>query len=107
MSLIITPQQLEHRAELYLRLAQLVSAGIGLIPALETMSRSAPSHSFRAPLKRVVQELNRGCTLRDALIRAGNWLPEFDLALLTAGEHSGRLDAIFRSLADHYTHRAK
>ena len=107
MSLVIIPRQLEHRAELYLRLAQLLSAGIPLINALETTSRSAPSHSFRAPLRRVVEELNKGCTFHDALIRAGNWLPEFDLALLGAGEQSGRLDAVFRSLAEYYSSRAK
>ena len=107
MSLVVTPRQLEHRAELYLRLAQLLSAGIPLINALETTSRSAPSHSFRAPLRRVVDELNKGCTFHDALIRAGNWISEFDIALLGAGEHSGRLDAVLRSLAEYYTHRAR
>src|SRR5438105_4626327 len=107
MSLVLTPGQLEKRAELYLRLAQLVSAGIGLVQALETTSRSAPSHSFRVPLRRVVEELNKGSTFRDALVRAGNWLPEFDIALLGAGEHSGRLDAVLRSLADYYTYRAR
>lgn len=107
MSLIITPGQLDHRAELYLRLAQLLSAGIPLIKALETTSRSAPSHSFRTPLRRVVEELNKGCTFHDALVRAGNWISEFDLALLGAAEQSGRLDAVFRSLAEYYSNRAR
>ena len=107
MSLILTPGQLEHRAELYLRLAQFTTAGIPLIKALETMSRSAPAPSFRAPLQRVVDELNKGSTFHDALVRAANWLPEFDIALLGAAEQSGRLDAVFRSLAEYYTHRAR
>jgi type II secretory pathway component PulF len=41
------------------------------------------------------------------LRRSGHWLPAFDLALLQAGEHSGRLDACFRLLADYYTDRAR
>jgi len=41
------------------------------------------------------------------LHRAGRWLPAFDTALLQAGEHSGRLDACFRLLADYYTDRAR
>ena len=39
--------------------------------------------------------------------RSGHWLPAFDIALLEAGEHSGRLDACFRLLADYYTDRAR
>ena len=39
--------------------------------------------------------------------RSGHWLPAFDIALLQAGEHSGRLDACFRLLADYYTDRAR
>ena len=37
----------------------------------------------------------------------GHWLPAFDLALLQAGEHSGRLEACFRLLTDYYTDRAR
>ena len=32
--------------------------------------------------------------------RVQGWLPAFDIALLHAGEHSGRLDACFRLLGD-------
>src|SRR5208282_3580686 len=34
------------------------------------------------------------------------WLPVFDVALVEAGERSGRLDACFRLLADYYNDRA-
>src|SRR5205807_200468 len=37
----------------------------------------------------------------------GQWLPAFDIALLQAGEQSGRLEACFRLLADYYTDRAR
>ena len=37
----------------------------------------------------------------------GAWLPEFDIALIDAGERSGRLDACFRLLADYYNDRAR
>ncbi len=35
------------------------------------------------------------------------WLPEFDIALIDAGERSGRLDACFRLLADYYNDQAR
>ena len=39
--------------------------------------------------------------------RSGKWLSSFDLALLQAGEHSGRLDAVFKLLANYYNERAR
>ena len=35
------------------------------------------------------------------------WLPEFDVALLSVGEESGRLDSSFKLLGRYYTSRAK
>src|SRR6185436_17213582 len=43
----------------------------------------------------------------EALLSLGRWLPDFDVALLSAGEKSGRLDACFRLLSDYYSERAR
>jgi len=106
MPLIVTPQQFSQRAELYHQLAQLNSAGIGVIRALEQIKRSPPAPSYRQPLQRLLDELARGTTLAESL-QALNWLPSFDLALIGAGEQSGRLDTCFRLLADYYNDRAR
>ena len=106
MPFIVTPRQLDQRAELFHQLAQLTSAGIGIIAALEQIKRSPPSRSYREPLQRLLDELARGATVADALHRLG-WLPAFDLALIEAGERSGRMDACFRLLADYYNERAR
>jgi type II secretory pathway component PulF len=42
-----------------------------------------------------------------AVQRMGNWMPSFDLALIEAGEQSGRMDACFKLLALHYQDRAQ
>src|ERR1051326_8511303 len=107
MPLIVTPGQFSQRAELYHQLAQLTSAGIGLVRALEQVQRHPPARSFRQPLDPVIRELGRGFTFTEALRQARGWLPEFDLALLQAGEHSGRLDSCFRLLANYYEDRAR
>src|ERR1035441_6817950 len=106
MPLIVTPRQFTRRAELFHQLAQLTSAGIGVVRALEQIKRSPPAPSFREPLQRLLDELARGATLAESLQPLG-WLPAFDLALIEAGEHSGRLDACFRLLADYYNDRAR
>lgn len=107
MSFIVTPRQLSQRAEFYHQLSQLTAAGIGVVRALEQIKRSPPARSYRAPLERVIHSLAQGNTFSQSLQMLGSWLPEFDLALIEAGEHSGRLDACFRLLADYYTDRAR
>lgn len=105
MSLIISPRQFTQRAELYQQLGQFTSAGIPIVRALEQIQRNPPALSYRKPLQRLLDELARGATLAESLHQL-NWLPVFDLALIGAGEQSGRLDACFRMLADYYNDRA-
>lgn len=107
MPLIVTPGQLSRRAELYHQLGQLTAAGLGLVNALEQLQRHPPARSFLEPLRRLREELFKGCTFTEALLHTGNWMPAFDIALLEAGEQSGRLDVCFRVLADYYADRAR
>ncbi len=105
MPLIVTPRQFTQRAEFYHQLAQCTSAGIGVIQALQQIKASPPARSFREPLQRLLDALAKGATLAESLQQLG-WLPAFDVALVEAGERSGRLDACFRLLADYYNGRA-
>jgi type II secretory pathway component PulF len=107
MSFIVTPRQFTQRAELYHQFAQLTSAGIGVMPALEQIKRNPPGRSFREPLGDLLNRLTQGFTFSESLQKLGSWLPEFDIALIEAGERSGRLDASFRLLADYYNDRAR
>jgi type II secretory pathway component PulF len=106
MPLIVTPGQFTRRAEFYHQLAQLTSAGLGPVPALEQLRQNPPADSFREPIQRMLAQLTAGCTFTESLQGAGQWLPAFDIALLQAGEQSGRLDACFTLLADYYYERA-
>ena len=107
MPLTVTPRQLQHRAELYHQLGQFTAAGVTLLSALEMLERNPPDRSYRAPLRRVSEGIRQGGTFTDALFHTGSWLPSFDLALLHAGEQSGRLPNCFKLLADHYSDRAR
>ena len=106
MPIIFTPGQFNKRAEFYHQLAQLTSAGIGVVPALEQIQRNPPASSFREPLHRSVGALTEGRSIAESL-RVGAWLPDFDIVLIEAGEWSGRLDACLRQLADYYSERAR
>lgn len=107
MPLIVTPGQFTQRAELYHQLAQLTAAGIDLLRALEQLHRHPPAGSFRGPLRATVLAVGQGSTFTEAVRQGGDWLPEFDYALIEAGERSGRLDACFRLLADYSNDRAR
>ena len=107
MAFIVTPRQFTQRAEFYHQLAQFTSAGIGILSALEQIKRNPPARSFREPLQRILDELAKGRTFAESLRQLGSWLPEFDIALIDAGERSGRLDICFRLLADYYGDRAR
>jgi type II secretory pathway component PulF len=107
MPLIVTPGQLAKRAELYQQLGQLTAAGVGVLAALEMLRRKPPAAAFRPPLQLVLTALGNGQTFTNAMRTPPGWLPEFDLALLQAGEHTGRLDASCRQLAAYYFDRAR
>ena len=108
MALILTPAQFSRRSLFYQQLASLTAAGLGLISALQHLEKSPPARSYRGPIQQMLRELAGGSTFSESLRRLDSrWLPEFDIALLQAGEQSGRLDACFRLLADYYAERAR
>lgn len=104
---LLLPGQFTRRAELYHQLSQLTMAGLPIVRALEQLERNPPARAFREPLQQIIHGISAGGTFTESAQRSGNWIPVFDLALLEAGERSGRLDACFRVLADYYTDRAR
>ncbi len=107
MPLIVTPNQLTQRAELYHQLGSMLSAGIHLPKAVEMAQQNLPNASSRNALFKINQQLQEGRTFTEAMSSVSGWMSQFDLALLSAGEKSGRLDAVLKSLASYYTNRAK
>lgn len=106
MPLIITPGQLNQRAELYHQLGTMITAGLTLPQALEQVKRNSP-RALRPQIYRLLTCLQEGYTFTDAIAELGRWMPSFDAALLEAGETSGRLDQAFRLLSTYYGERAK
>jgi type II secretory pathway component PulF len=107
MPLIITPGQLRLRSELYHQLGVTISAGLSIHQALEHIKKNPPSRSLQPMITRWLDNLLEGHPVVESLRMMGNWMPSFDLALLEAGEKSGRLDACFKLLAIYYQERAQ
>ncbi len=107
MALLITPGQLSGRSELFHQLAQVTASGLGLIGALEVLRRNPPRPSLREPMARLLGQLQDGQSFGEALERSGRWLSAFDIAMLQAGEKSGRLPDCFRVLSRYYNQQAQ
>ena len=103
---IVTPRQFTQRAEFYHQLAQLTSAGIGVVPRWNKSNAIRPPVHFANRSSTFSTNSPKAAPLAESL-RNVRWLPEFDIALIEAGERSGRLDACFRLLADYYNDRAR
>jgi len=107
MQLIVTPGQLNQRAEMYNTLGTLLSAGLTAPKALEQLHNNPPSRSLRAPIAQLQEHLRNGATVGDAAALMDSWIPAFDAALVNAGDRSGRLDICCKLLAGYYKERAQ
>jgi type II secretory pathway component PulF len=107
MLAVPTPARLAQRAEFYHQLSQLTDAGLTLHSALESQERHPPASWLREPATRLLAYLKKGGTFGEAVTAGRDWIPQFDAALLEAGEQSGRLPASFKLLAEHYQERSR
>lgn len=106
MPLIATPRYLQRQSEIYHQTGQLLSAGIGLLNVIEHLADQAVSRSERQSFLRIRSALGEGLTFAESLRQVPGWAPEFDVALLDAGERSGRLDQCCRLISKYYADRA-
>lgn len=106
MALIVTPGQLNQRSDFYFQLHSLTKAGVPIIQALEMLVANRSARSFTPHLEAMILRLRQGSTFYEALRSRPGWLPEFDLALLEAAEHSGRLEPVLKNLGEYYKDRA-
>ncbi len=104
---MVTPGQLNRRAQLFEQLAASIAAGLPLMQALEMAGRNRTLRDSQKTIAALLVHLREGHTFADSMKKVSGWLPEFDIALLSVGEESGRLDVAFRQLARYYTTRAR
>ena len=107
MSWLVTPGSLNRRAQVYDQLGSMSAAGVPLLKSLEMAGRQSRSGATRRYLARLAGEINAGFTLTDSMARVHGWLPEFDRAILSVGEQSGRLDSSFKLLGQFCAARSR
>ena len=107
MAFTFMPGQFRDRADFYQQIATLIGAGFGLPNALEELRDNPPARGYRRPLDQILIHLRDGATFAEALRQTGTWMSAFDVALLEAGEKSGRLDSCLKLLAHYYEERTR
>lgn len=99
------PVRARQVAQLTRQLAALLRAGLPLLQALQMLSRTQTHIGVVHLLERLHVDLENGMSLTAALARQGSVFGALYVALIEAGEASGRLDVMLERLADHLEKR--
>jgi type II secretory pathway component PulF len=83
----------------------MTTAGVSVMQGIELLRRNAPTRKLKNASEQIMQGLVQGQTFAEAMRGSGYKIPEFDTALIEAGESAGRLDQCFRILGDFYKER--
>ena len=81
-------------------LATAVQAGLPLVQALRTIARQGRSDRQRGMLGRIIEEVEHGKSLGDAMAAQGRSFSELTVNLVRTGEASGKLDEVLTQAAD-------
>lgn len=107
MAFPLLPSRLSARSDFYHQIGSSLGAGLPLVRALRVLAANPPARGLRGPADFLATRLEAGSTFVEALRALGRWAPEFDQALIEAGEESGRLDQVCRVLSKDYGERAR
>jgi type II secretory pathway component PulF len=103
---VLIPSQLQAQSEFYHQFGTLLAAGIGPVQALDHLQAHAPSKAWKVAAASLADGLGHGLGFAESARALRRLIPDFDLALIDAGEQSGRLDRIMIVLARAYQERA-
>ncbi|QEG23065.1 type II secretion system F family protein [Mariniblastus fucicola] len=93
-------------AKLFQRLGTSYSAGIDLLSIYDKETRIAGS-TYRSKSSQIRDQLADGDSLTDAMTATEGYFPDLALAVVRAGEKSGRLEDSFLRLSTHYDNLVK
>jgi type IV pilus assembly protein PilC len=83
-----------------LHMEQLTSAGVPIVEGLGDLRDSLDHPRFREVITAVIESIQGGSTLSDALMEFPRVFPPVITSLIRAGEQTGRLADVFRNLTE-------
>lgn len=98
---------LRELAQLCRRLSTGLEAGVDVRRVWARERGGYVSPTLRRHLDSVVEAINAGESVSDALAETDSYFPRLFLELTEVGEHTGKLAEVLRRLADHYDHQLR
>lgn len=90
------------KAELLDSLATMLDAGLPLLEAVSTLLRATTGRATRSMLTRLQESLKAGQSLSASMADLASWFDPVEIAMVRAGQHSGELASVLRSLAQRH-----
>ena len=83
-------------------LGVMISAGVPMVNALNTMYCRSTNKKLKGCYMALMEQLEKGSSLMDAMRNLGNTFPEILIAMVGVGEQSGSLDTVVSDMAEFY-----
>lgn len=81
------------------QLATLINAGVSILDGIDDLSEMVPNARFSKLLKTVANDVREGSTMSDALKKHQKVFGKIFIAMISAGEKSGKLGKVLSDLA--------
>ncbi|TES93473.1 MAG: type II secretion system F family protein [Candidatus Cloacimonadota bacterium] len=81
--------------------ATMINAGLALMDCLDTLKKQATKAGFKVVIAEIMEDIEGGATLADALVRQKKSFSELYVNMVAAGEAGGALDTILIRLAEY------
>lgn len=88
-------------ARFFRTLSTLLSSGVSIVPALESVSAVLDNDVLRAEARDIVKRVSSGASLSDSM-RLSHFFPEIARNMIAIGEESGRMESSLLKLAVSY-----
>lgn len=89
------------------QLAAMLTSGLTLVKALDILSKEQPNEQAKQVWQDVYENVQKGESFSDSLMRYDGVFPQFLISMVAAGESSGSLDVIMQRMSDHYAKENK
>ena len=84
------------------QLGAMVSAGVGIIDALEIVAEQMPNKRLSEAVAEVAKNVSEGTSLSDAMATRSDVFPELVINLVAVGEETGELDRALLRASEYY-----
>lgn len=89
------------------QMGTILEAGVGIIQALEMLSKQTENKRLQKVLKEIQIEVERGNTLTEAMGLYEEIFPSLFIHMIEAGETTGSLEISFKEMADYFEKEAR